>query len=356
MSDATQPEPLPNTATAAPEPAPEVAPIDPVLAAKLVKIADDAKAAAKDRRVAMIDWLMSLDAAVREGKMLVSRANEMYLWQQTGFIIEKGKVFGKYGNNPYQPIGTDDGEGYYPTEGAALLWSHDYAIASVDQIPGPFKITRKPVVVDISEATQTALSDKERDMMVEALKELQGSLQVSKSLGEGAKAEDKAKAAQDLLDKVKWYSFQIKRLDATLSALAEKNPDFKRDLTGLDPASLAEACTEFLRMKLNDDSIQRYHRECTIEPGKATALTVLEKCLTRVSGTVPVEGQPWNEVALKEALEAICVIYPSVVPTLQPFFDTAKLVEAADAALKFLQAEKLRLLNAEPEKAAPPAP
>ncbi len=341
MTDDTQPVP----ATPAEEPA--TAPVAPSVPA-----VDPAKVAeAKERRVALIDWLMGLDGPVRDGKILVSRPNEMYLWTQTGFIIENGKVYGKYGNNPYQPIGADDGAGYYPTQGAALLWSHDYAVASVDKIAGPFNISRKEVVVDVSEATQTALSDKERDMMVEALKELQGVLQNFQKLDT---EEDKTKAKQDMLDKVKWYSFQIKRLDETLTNLAKTRPDFKRDLSGIDPVSLVEACTEFLRMKLNDDSIQRYHRECTITPGKATALTVLEKCLTRVSSAVPVQGKAWDEVALKEALEAVCVIYPAIVPTLQPFFDSSKLADAAIAALGFLQNEKAQLAASSPAVDPPP--
>lgn len=343
MSDNVAPE-----SVQTPDSEPEQAPANAIQPAQTATgTTPDLKAIeeAKARRVALIDWLMNLDSSVREGHILVSRPNEMYLWQQTGFMIEGGKVYGKYGNAHYQPIGRDDGEGYYPTQGAAVLWSHDYAIASVKAIAGPFTVSRKEVIIDVSEATDTALSDKERDAMMAALKQLQAN---QATFQRAETDEDKTKIRQTMVDDVRLFSFQIARLDKALTDLAEKNPEFKRDLTGIDPVSLTNACVEYLRMKLNDDAIQRYNRECTIEASAGNAQTILERCMTRISEAMPVQGKECNEVTLREALEAIMVIYPASVAVLAPFMGTTNLVEAAGEALKFLQGEKDKL-------ATPPA-
>ncbi len=303
-------------------------------------VAPDPKAEAKARWLALIDWLMTVDAAVRNGQTLLSRPNAMYLWQQTGVVIEKSKVFAKFGNSPYQPIGTFDGEGYYPTDGSKLIWAHDFALAELEPCASPFKIQKRQALVDIGETT-TALSDKERNAMEACFKDMAKALENMESTSEPAAY----KALEDeLLNTIKYYATAIKRLDDQLARIAKENPALQADLSGADPKTLGKAVTEFIRMKLNDDAIRRYHTENELVTGEqATPASVIDKCMARVSVAIPPEGQDWEPEQLKKALEAVCVIYPASIAVLEPYFGTSDLMEAASAALKFLQAEKDKL-------------
>jgi hypothetical protein len=299
-----------------------------------------AKADAKARWLALVDWLMTIDSAVREGKVMISRPNEMYLWQQTGVLIDKGKVYAKFGNAPYQPIGTFDGEGYYPTDGSKLIWSHDFAIAEMTPIASPFKIQKRQAIIDLGESP-IALSDKERTAMKAAFDDLAKGLE---KLDSTADAGAQKALEDELINTIKYYAVAIKRIDDQLATIAKNNPALKADLSGAEPRSLAKALSEFIRMKLNDDGIRRYHAENEIAVGDtATPLTVVEKCMRRVSSVIPAAGQEWDPEKTKSALEAVCVIYPTSATILEPFFGTSDLQQAAEAALKFLQAEKDKL-------------
>lgn len=111
-----------------------------------------------------------------QGEVLVSRMSPAHFWCQTGFVIRDNVVYGKYGDSPYQPIGWDSGEEFYPLDVAKLLWKHEFAWVTPTANPAetPWEIEIEEVAIEDEDGE--ALSDRERTVFERLIKDLKEEL------------------------------------------------------------------------------------------------------------------------------------------------------------------------------------
>lgn len=355
--DAQQPQPVQLKIVEVPAELAEIAK-EPEVAA--VPEAPDAKAEeAATRRIVLMSWLEKLSGALASmgpngAAILISRpparGEDRFFWEQTGFAAENGTVYCKFGNKQYQPIGKDDGTGFYPTEGSKFIWMHDFAIVKLLPFVGAFKVQKKEEGSIVEDKSNPArLTDHERKNMTENMK---GLMEEMERFLNSATAEEKTENQERLLHTIELASLQCPKLDHRLQLLALQTPelnsaDGKFDLEKADAKSLAGVCIEYLRMKLADDSVRRHFEGNELVPGdvgvKTSIVTLIDSLVDRLKPLIPEEGKEWDAAAITEILDGSGVVYPPLRDILKPFIGSADVVAAAKAVLTFLEAEKTRL-------------
>jgi hypothetical protein len=314
--------------------------------------------AAAERRVVLINWLEKLNEALKSmgNAILMSRPPQkeegQYFWEQTGFVAEKGKFYCRFGNRLYQPIGDDDGQGFYPSEGSKFIWMHEFAIVKVIPFVGAFKVQKKADkdIVD-DEKNPARLTDHERDNMIEAMQDITEEFEAFLK----AETDEAIKEHRERLeDTIQLASLKCPKLDHRLQLLAIQNPELNSgknqiDLAKADIKSLAGACIEYMRMKLCDDDQRRHFASNELVPGtdgqNVTQVTLIDSLLARLNPLIPEEGKEFDDKAIAAILDGAGVVYPPLGEVLKPYVGTADVLGAAKTAVEFLGQEKTRLVK-----------
>jgi hypothetical protein len=323
---------------------------------------------ARSDRTTLMTWLLHLEAAFQSGQVLLSREPETFIWEQTGFLIRKGTELNvKIGSHGYQPIGQVDDEFFYPSQASKLVWIRDFAIATPELIKPAFECQpMRQFQIDEPE-NPNALNDRERDAMVstfEALGKQIGVLAAAmaefEALGQqigvpaAAMAEDEtntiAEAEYQVVETIKHGAITSRMVDARIRKFAIDNPelaskDERGNVNGFDfaqktirPMELGKLVSEFIRLKLNDDSARRFVRSNDLV---ATAGGSLAEVVASVLGTltelVPGEGKAFNADVAARALNNARIMIPALKVPLEPFADTTDISGALTVAIATLQ-------------------
>jgi proteasome lid subunit RPN8/RPN11 len=142
------------------------------------KTEEDVKRGRLDRAQLYL-FLTQVARQMRAGAVLVSRMSKQHFWCQTGFVIKDNVVYGKYGDSPYQPIGWDTGNEFYPLDIAKLLWKHEFAWFSPNgnAVEAPWDVQIESVSVDeVDDPDGSALTDKERKTFERLIKDVKEEL------------------------------------------------------------------------------------------------------------------------------------------------------------------------------------
>ncbi len=341
---------------------PQTPATEPVVEAPKVETPVDSieakRANAKQVRLVLMNFLTALDSAYMNNEVLLTKGHgqgdDMYV--MTAFVIDKGVVSAKIGNLPYQPIGKEDGEGFYPSLDAKLLWMRDFAMAPLLHIKPPFEVRPREAVASGDEAK---LSDAERASFEEAFKDISAELQAYSNLAQSKPmipgkdgqpaAEDPDVAAQSfrLRHTIKYFLVRpaCKKIDDAMMALAKTNPHLNStpealDLMNVPIGQLAMSVTEFIRMKLNDDGMARFHEqhELALVQTTVTEKSLLERNITRLSEQLPVEGQPVPDpLIVKHLVKNTMGTYPGLEKELGELTETTDFFGALQVTITYLK-------------------
>ncbi len=318
---------------------------------------------AKANRTALYGWLTKFQDLLLQnpGACLVSRRDEDQLWRQTGFLIEGGVVSAKLGEHHYQPIGLDRDGGFYPTQGSKILWANEFSIAVMTPFKPPFEVTKVEKAGPVDSQAPGALTDRERAMLEANFKDLKTIHDAySAAMAEGDETKIKA-ANADVLDGLRLACIQCPKLDQKLTEFSIKNPELglQPDLTGnVTPIQLFQIATEWIRMKLNDDS-QRRHYDATklVASGDVTQLQLAELALHKLNYLLSTVDTIPDMGIFKALLEQIMACFPVVDEALGEYKETSDLIAAAKRALPVMEklVGDLKALTPLPAEAAPEA-
>lgn len=299
--------------------------------------------------VSMMSWLIWFDEqTTKKGAILLARSSPDRFWAQVGFTIINDVLNVKVGDAPYQPIGELKGSEYRPTEGCKLLWVMEFKLATPGQIHLPFQVEHKTNV-----AIKITLTDKDRAKMADAMKLMREDLTEHKKLadvfmaayqeGEStviATAKTKMEAhEEDMKDTIKLCAVQCGVLNIRLQQLAREKADFKMNLVGVRADTLAESCVEWLRMKLDDDSVEKYVNQTTMTPIKIDMnefLSGLRTDIESLAQKFATDGSDENALALVGKMTQVEGIVEEAAVALKPFKATSNLAEAASAMVAAL--------------------
>lgn len=315
---------------------------------------------AATNRVALYAWLNQLQDLLtsNEGSMLVTRKDENFLWRQTGMLVENGVVFAKLGEKHYQPIGKDDGVGFYPTTASRLFWSQDFKLAKMTDFEGAFRVEK---LVNGAESgapsdAQTELTEYERARMVDNFQALSEYLKRFKAAhGVGEMNECKT-AETDLLNVLKLACIQCPKLDMRLVRFGMENPELKLnpDLSGdFKVEDLAGVACEWMRMQLNEDATRKHYRTTVLVPTirleAQDLFTTLNTKLQFLAANTTAEPELVRTV-LREAMTMI----PALQTVLEPYDQSTDVLAALKAAAEFT-ATLVPTAEAKPVDPAPDA-
>jgi len=244
--------------------------------------------------------------------VLFSRQNELSPWLPTGFVVDgKAKfVAAKLGNEPYQPIGFADNEHYIGTEGSKTLWYREFAFGLMVPWHSAFKVVKADLVPQ-EQSDDYRISDKERENILEAIGWFEADLAEHAKAADGeARAEMEYRARESL----KLARLRVPRLDRMLDRFLEANPEVGHDFEHLELSQLLLSCCEYLRLKLDDDSLRQ-----EIE---ATSLLVSDQTDRRqllIQAQVQLDnlGDEASVVQTKDLLTKLSVIVPEVADLLE---------------------------------------
>ncbi len=298
---------------------------------------------AKQNRTSLYGWLAKMQDILSQnpGACLVSRRDSDQLWRQTGFLVEDGIVYAKLGENHYQPIGKDDGAGFFPTQSSKLLWAHDFCIALMTPFKSAFAVEKIQKLLNEDPTDPNTLTEKERAMLEANFKDLETLYKTFEAATEEGDS-NKIKAAEsDVLDGLRLACIQCPKLDKKLTEFSIKNPELelKPDLTGkITPLQLFGIATEWIRLKLNDDGAKRHFEgtkliaDPSMTEAELAVLSVkkLEFCLAQLDSTPDMD-------LFKYVLEQSMAIFPELRAQMQEFNNTTDLVGAAKKALEFMK-------------------
>jgi hypothetical protein len=299
---------------------------------------DDARAL----RISLYAWLEQLGQTL-EGNpntILLSRKDEHFLWRQTGFMVENGVVFAKLGEKHYQPIGKDDGQGFYPTSASKLFWLQDFKLARLHDYQPAFIVEHvSPHLADQTYDGE-ALTDHEYAVMVDnfkALGEFKAVYDQAFQEGEITKLKE---AESNLLDVLKIACIQCPRLDLRLVEFGRANPELhlEADLTGnFKPVDLVGVASEWLRLKVNDEAARRHHKATvlipTIDPQSVNPdYNLRDKLRAYLADTQLDMGMA------ARFIESLPITYPYLREVIQPYLETTDILGALAACLTACEA------------------
>lgn len=272
----------------------------------------------------------------RTGQLL-TRRSDSNVWEGTGFHVSERTlgVHVKVGNNPYQPIGYDDGKHFLPTEGSKLLWLRDWAYAVVYPFSPAFEVeasAAKPQEFSDS----TALSDKERQRMEGWVELLREDLSKWKALDRKNTAAVE-EAESNIRDSVKLLRIQIPRVDQVMLKMETERPEVGEFFANV-PADQLLVCTcEYMQMKLDDDTVRRLMDGTTIRSGQALPERVLlEQAKARLAQVRPGPNKPEDGEAIIQCLCELSSAFPALREAVcafekaNPDATTAQSLEQAD--------------------------
>lgn len=355
MTDPVQPDNTEPTQPATPpaDATQDAKPADAPAAAPVPELTPEEKQA-QERFVTLMNWLLrvndTLDGLARgqglEGAIMLSRRDADSFWEQTGFALGDGKLYVKVGHHGtsgqhYQPIGDVKDNKYYPSQSAKLIWARDFCVAQLHPFVGAFRLEHvKAEETDEDRTNPAYLSDKERELMIAALKELQEEMQ--RALAADT-AEAKTEAKERLLDTVRLAAVRCVKLNDRLALEISKHPEIKSNYSGAEPMSFAGAAIDFLRMKLNDDGVRRHYKGTTLTSQESSSLdTLLGSLIEKLEAALT---EPIDLTKVGNLIEATATTYPAAQAVLAPFRDTDRFTEAAAVVLGFLRLERSKLIS-----------
>lgn len=229
-------------------------------------LTDDQKAEAKAKREQLMAWFLTLpNKDELKTKQLLSRQGPDFPWEATGFHVDRKEelVFAKVGRHPYQPIGQITDDYFMPLAGSQLLWRRDFAMAETKAFEPAFTVKDLPPI-PTDKATETDLTDREREIMSAELEELHKAVAEFKIKDEGKKPEIGPDPQDDLIDAFKLCLLRVPRLEKYFNFSCEK---FSEQANGQDLMDVATSgrtivevvrgMTEWMDMKLQDDRLRR---------------------------------------------------------------------------------------------------
>lgn len=229
-------------------------------------LTDEQKAEAKAKREQLMAWLLTLPTGDDiKNRQLLSRQGQDFPWEATGFHVSRKDelVFAKVGKHPFQPIGQITDDYFMPLAGSQLLWRREFVMSELKAFAPAFTVEDlPPVATDI--ATDTNLTDREREVMSSELEELYKAVAEFKIKDEGKKPELGPDPQDDLHDALKLTLMRVPRLEKYFNFSCEQ---FSKSSNGLDLVDTAvsgrtlvevvRGMTEWLDMKLQDDRLRR---------------------------------------------------------------------------------------------------
>jgi hypothetical protein len=296
---------------------------------------------AATNRTALYAWLGMLQdvLAANEGSMLVTRKDENFLWRQTGILIENGVVFAKLGENHYQPIGKDDGTGFYPTTASRLFWAQDFKLAKMTDFEGAFRVEKLISGVQSGAAADATvdLTEYERAKMVdnfEALSDYIKRFNAARDIGEMGPFQQ---AQTDLLNVLKLACIQCPKLDMRLVRFGMENPELKLqpDLSGdFKIEDLAGVACEWLRMQLNEDATRKHYRTTVLVP---TVTVTAEELLLNFNAKLQflAANKTAEPELIRTVLKEAMTMIPALQPVLEPFDQSTNVFGALKAAANY---------------------
>lgn len=252
--------------------------------------------------------------------VLLSRQADVMSWEATGFHTDEltSAVHVKVGNNPYQPIGFDDGAHYLGTQGSKLLWLREWAYAVVYPFSPAFVVS--PDEVKPQEISDTVrLSNKEREKM-EGWTTLLG-----RDLAEWKAVDKKDKAAVADLEfrireSIKLVRIQLPRVDQRMMAMEKAHPEIGENFDNVPPEELVRATCEFMTMKLDDDALRRLIDGTTVRAGgNVTAKELLGQAKAKVKQLRPAAGQVEDGEAINSCLSELSTIFQGLREVLREY-------------------------------------
>ncbi len=269
---------------------------------------------------------------------LMTRANDIFLWENTGFHLDGdiGTVFAKLGREKYQPIGFDDGTHYVGTEGSKTLWSRQFGMALIFPHAPAFEIAKHEI--QAKSAYDAALSDKEREKITEVIGWFEEDLKAHADL----KSDDieSLKALEDKVrETLKLARVRLPRLDERIDKMVEESPEVGDNLENLEPVQVAVACCEFLRMKLDDDTVRRQ-----VEGTSLSVKSLQEVRTGLLSSLIDGMDEELNKAnpdmqILSRRVHEAAVSFPEVRDALSSLDDEAQVLEVATRVRELLQQE-----------------
>lgn len=267
---------------------------------------------------------------------LMSRAHDLFLWENTGFHVDSGLkcMFAKLGRNPYQAIGFDDGEHYIGTEGSKTLWTREFCIALMIPWAPAFEVSKEELEPQkISDDYR--VSDKEREKIMAVL------AMFDEDIAKHSKLKDK-EAIRDYEDRmregIRLARIRVPRLDNKLDDLQDEHPEVGNNFENVDIVQLVVSCREFLQMKLDDDQVRREVSATVLAVGdmEDEQKRLISTLLDGISARIPPEGEAPDVDALTEAISESTTAFPELSEELAEY-DDSSILEAAKTVAIWLQ-------------------
>jgi hypothetical protein len=229
-------------------------------------LTEDQKVEAKAKREQLMAWLLTLPQGDDIAKkQLLSRQSQDFPWEATGFHVslKDELVFAKVGRHPFQPIGQITDDYFMPLAGSQLLWRREFVMADISVVAGAFTVEDLPPI-HTDTATETDLTDREREIMSGELEELTKAVAEFKIKDDGKKPEIGPDPQDDLIDALKLSLMRVPRLEKYYNFSCEKFREQSNGRELLDLATSGRSVTEVVRgmtewmdMKLQDDRLRR---------------------------------------------------------------------------------------------------
>jgi len=273
---------------------------------------------------------------------LVTRANDLFLWENVGFHID-GDIkcaFAKVGRQSYQAIGFDDGEHYIGTEGSKTLWLREFGMAVILPYAPPFHVERAELEEQVS--SSIALSDKEREKIEEVVTMFEADLSEHGKLTNNGKDKETREELEDKMrEGIKLARIRLPRFDQKMDEFLEENPEAGENFENVDIVQLLVSCSEFLRMKLDDDEVRRDVEATVISTdsfptGQRKLITTL---MGGISSLIPKEGDEPDHETLMQRINEVAISMPTVRELLADVDPSSNTLDAAEAVLIWLQKE-----------------
>lgn len=229
-------------------------------------LTEEQKVEAKAKREQLMAWLLTLpNKDELKTKQLLSRQGPDFPWEATGFHVDRKEelVHAKVGRHPFQPIGQITDDYFMPLAGSQLLWRREFAMAETKVFEPAFAVEDLPAL-KTDTATETDLTDREREIMSSELEELHKAVAEFKIKDEGKKPEIGPDPQEDLVDALKLSMLRVPRLEKYFNFSCEKFKEHSGGQELLDVATsgrtvtdVVRGMTEWLDMKLQDDRLRR---------------------------------------------------------------------------------------------------
>lgn len=276
---------------------------------------------------------------------LMTKANDLFLWENTGFHVDGdiSCVFAKVGRERYQAIGFDDGTHYVGTEGSKTLWLRNFGMALIFPYSAPFHVERSELP-DRSDHP-TALTDRLRETISEAIGDLENDLNELHRLPEGDSEEavaERKEFEEKAREGVKLARIRVPILDHQCDQVSEHNPEAGPHLENIEISQLLINCLEFLRMTLDEDSVRRQVEGTVvvIDENSDHREQLLSSFVSSLGRMVPSDGQALSipaQTAVDRELNRIRAAFPEVRELLDSLGEDLDILEALVETLALAQ-------------------